>query len=79
MGVEFWTPMIDFFRERLLAGATISPGDLALVTLTDSPDEAAARIASCRVTHAEQIARHPRPAAALGEKRLPGPPRPVQS
>jgi len=44
MGVEFWTPMMDFLRERLLKEGTIAADDLALVTLTDSPDEAVAAI-----------------------------------
>ncbi|MCC6659485.1 MAG: TIGR00730 family Rossman fold protein [Phycisphaerales bacterium] len=68
MGVEFWTPMLGFFRERMLASGTISPADLDLVVLTDSPDEAAAHIASCRVAHADRISRCPKPAAVLGEK-----------
>ena len=40
MGREYWEPLYVFFRERLLARATISPGDIDLLTLTDSPDEA---------------------------------------
>jgi uncharacterized protein (TIGR00730 family) len=72
MGVEFWRPMLDFFRHRLVEAGTIGPEDLDVVTLTDSPDEAAARIASCRVTHAEQIKRHrpPKGARILGERTI---------
>lgn len=44
MGVEFWTPMIDFLRQRMLAEGTLSQADLDLITLTDSPDEAVAQI-----------------------------------
>jgi uncharacterized protein (TIGR00730 family) len=73
MGVSFWKPMMEFFRDRLIAGGTISPEDLDLVLLTDSPDEAAAKISSCRVTHAKQIARHPKPKAVLGERARPTP------
>ncbi|RMH14025.1 MAG: TIGR00730 family Rossman fold protein [Planctomycetota bacterium] len=40
MGVDFWTPMFDFLRDKLIAEATISPEDLDLFTLTDSVDEA---------------------------------------
>ena len=40
MGSEFWQPMRDFIRERLLTEGTIAPGDLDLVHVTDSPEEA---------------------------------------
>jgi len=41
VGKEFWKPLVeDVFRDRLLEEATISPGDLDLVMVTDSPDEA---------------------------------------
>jgi uncharacterized protein (TIGR00730 family) len=44
MGVEFWTPMMEFLRIRLLKEGTVGADDLALVTVTDSPDEAVAAI-----------------------------------
>ena len=40
LGSEFWRPMVDFFRERLVAEGTISPGDVDLMCVTDSCDEA---------------------------------------
>lgn len=40
MGSDFWRPMLDFFREGLIAEGTISPDDMDLVFLTDSIDEA---------------------------------------
>ncbi len=48
MGVDFWEPLFAFMRERLLAEGTVSPEDLDLLTLTDSVDEAMAKITAAR-------------------------------
>ncbi|MBY0112545.1 MAG: TIGR00730 family Rossman fold protein [Phycisphaerales bacterium] len=40
MGRDFWEPMLEFIRRRLEAGGTISPGDIDLISVTDSPEEA---------------------------------------
>lgn len=45
MGVDYWQPLMEFVRSRMIAERTISPTDLDLVFLTDSPAEAAERIA----------------------------------
>ena len=34
---SFWTPMLDWVRNRLLPLGMISPGDLELLSVTDSP------------------------------------------
>lgn len=44
MGVDFWKPMFDYLRGTFLNQGTISHGDLDLLTLTDSPEEAIAAI-----------------------------------
>ncbi len=44
MGSEFWDPMVRFFKERFLAEGTISPGDIDLIQITDSVEEAMAII-----------------------------------
>jgi uncharacterized protein (TIGR00730 family) len=41
---DYWEPMLDWIRERLLAEGMISPGDVELLHVTDSVDEAVARI-----------------------------------
>ena len=41
VGVEFWKPMVEFINNTLLHEGTISPKDLDLLHITDSPEEAA--------------------------------------
>src|SRR5690606_13648236 len=45
MGTEYWQPLLEFMRERLLAAATISPSDLDLFIVTDSVNEAIRAVA----------------------------------
>ncbi|WP_182899983.1 TIGR00730 family Rossman fold protein [Microbispora sp. H10830] len=40
MGVSFWSPLIDWIRDTLLATGKVSPQDVELVSVTDDPDEA---------------------------------------
>lgn len=41
VGTDFWKPLMDnVIRDRLLAEATISPKDLDLLYMTDSPERA---------------------------------------
>ena len=35
----YWQPLLDLIHERLLADGMISPQDLALLTVTDDPQE----------------------------------------
>lgn len=44
IGCEYWQPLIDFLRERPLAFHTIDAADLDRLYVTDSVEEAAARI-----------------------------------
>ena len=44
MGREFWRPLMDFFRDRLIAEATIDPDDAERIMLTDSAEEAVASV-----------------------------------
>lgn len=41
-GREFWTPLLGWLNDQVLADAYVSPPDLQLVQLTDDPDEAVA-------------------------------------
>lgn len=40
MGREFWTPLVDWFKNTLVTEGTISPDDLNLFKITDDIDEA---------------------------------------
>ena len=46
IGASFWEPMIDFFQSRMVAEGTISVGDLDLIHITDSIDDAMVQIMS---------------------------------
>ncbi len=42
LGVEYWKPLLEFLRERLVKAGTIDPADVDRMMITDSPSEAAA-------------------------------------
>lgn len=44
LGVDFWKPLVDVLRQRLLPAGTIDAADVALITVTDSPAEAVALV-----------------------------------
>jgi uncharacterized protein (TIGR00730 family) len=44
MPSEFWTPILNAFRDTLLARRTIDAADFSLLHVHDSPDEAVQRI-----------------------------------
>jgi uncharacterized protein (TIGR00730 family) len=46
MGREYWRPLTDFVRNRLLVEGTIDPGDEQRLQVTDSPEEAVELVAS---------------------------------
>ncbi len=72
MGTEYWTPLLDFMRTRLLDEGAISEGDLDLLIVTDSPEEAVHHIAHCAVRKFgfRWGLPRPRPHALLGEEKL---------
>ena len=39
VGSDYWSGLVDWFRERMLAEGKISPDDLDLFTVTDEPLE----------------------------------------
>ena len=51
MGSSFWSGLLDWLKETMLAAGNISPKDLDLFRITDDPEEAAALIASFYEKH----------------------------
>lgn len=49
VGRDYWTPLIDFLRERLLRHGMVEPEDLELVSLVDRPDEVLRALEACGV------------------------------
>ena len=43
----YWSPLLDWIRERLLPDGMISPDDLELLSVTDDTNEAVATIVEC--------------------------------
>jgi uncharacterized protein (TIGR00730 family) len=82
MGVDFWRPLFDLFRDSMIPEGTISPVDVERLFLTDSPEEAMGRIMSSCGDFG--LVWQPRPRWYLGESDLaaapaPGPSRPSRS
>ena len=51
MGQEYWKPLIDFVRNKMVHEGTISPEDLDGLLITDDPDEAADSVLDYGTTH----------------------------
>jgi uncharacterized protein (TIGR00730 family) len=47
LGSEYWTPLLDWVRGRVLADGMVSPEDLELLSVTDSIDETVETILEC--------------------------------
>lgn len=62
MGKDYWGPLVEFVRTRMLASGAISEEDLKLFVLTDSPEEATEIIRSKALENAQL-------AATMGPKR----------
>jgi uncharacterized protein (TIGR00730 family) len=68
MGVEYWSPLLDFFREMLLERGTIDPVDLALFRVTDSVDDLTQVLEGAIAANAAEWSRKPRRRRILGER-----------
>src|SRR3954463_1032743 len=61
VGTAYWAGMLDWFRESLLASGAIDEGDLAILKVTDDPDEV------CRIIRA-YAEKHATPDTAVIEQ-----------
>ncbi|RBY95964.1 TIGR00730 family Rossman fold protein [Blastococcus sp. TF02-8] len=52
IGTEFWSGLVGWIRERMIAEGTVSPGDLDLIVVTDDVAEAVAVIQEAEATRA---------------------------
>jgi uncharacterized protein (TIGR00730 family) len=55
VGLDYWGPMLDFIRTRMVAEGTISAEEALLLHPTDDLDEAAAIIERCQLANAELL------------------------
>jgi uncharacterized protein (TIGR00730 family) len=68
LGRDYWRPLTDFVRNRLLVEGTIDPGDAQILFTTDSLEEAVARVAEVGMRRfGLGYATRPRRSRALGE------------
>lgn len=74
MGTDYWSPIVTFMEETMIAQGTISREDFDLIYRTDSPEEAVARILEHGSPEEEKERRKeeaPRPRRWLGERESP--------
>ena len=64
MGRAYWKGLVDWFRSALLAEGKISPDDVDLMVITDSPEEAVRTIVDCYEHHCSTDGR---PSRRLGK------------
>ena len=53
LGTAFWAPLLNWLRTSLVAEGYVSPGDLDLITCTDSVSETVALIEAAAAAHAQ--------------------------
>ncbi len=56
-GSDYWQGLLDWLREVLLAEGKISPEDLELLVVTDSPEEVVRVIVDCHEKHCAEVER----------------------
>ena len=70
VGSEYWKGLTTWIRDTLLAEGKISPDDVDLVTITDSPEEAVRVVVDCYEhncsTTGRRDLRKPKPGTAEG-------------
>lgn len=67
MGVDYWSGMVDFMRDTLVARGTVDESDLNIFRLTDSLDEMVEELERSMAVNAPGWSESPRPKPILGE------------
>ena len=68
MGADYWRPLVDFLRDRSLAGGMIDAADLARIIVTDSAEEAMSIIQDAAAKRSVASRPRPTPSALLRER-----------
>jgi len=58
-GSSYWQGLVDWIRGTLMAEKKISPEDIGLLTVTDSPEEVVRIIVECRKASEQQVMAQP--------------------
>jgi uncharacterized protein (TIGR00730 family) len=61
---DYWGPLVEFMRERLLVERMISPDDVDLLHLTDDPEDAVGVVIDCYERRCAQVPAAPQKADA---------------
>ncbi len=61
---DYWEPLVEFMRKRLLAERMISPEDVDLLHLTDDPEDAVEVVVECYDKRCAQVPAAPQKADA---------------
>jgi uncharacterized protein (TIGR00730 family) len=61
IGTDYWGGMVDWIRARMLSEGKVSPDDMELLTVTDSPEEAVRVILASQAApdHPDDVPAHP--------------------
>jgi uncharacterized protein (TIGR00730 family) len=74
MGMDYWEPLLDFMRQRMVAGGTIVAEDLDRLLVTDDPQQAVRCILHIATRgFGLEYEPQPEPLWVLGERRRPVP------
>jgi uncharacterized protein (TIGR00730 family) len=68
MGVAYWSRLLEFIRGTLVRNKTVDAADTRLLTVTDSPEEAAATVERA-LRQYDKTWKGPKPSKVLGEKK----------
>lgn len=66
-GIEYWQPMLDFLKEKMVGGRTIDQADLDRFILSDDPVEIATKVRAVAMSHFGLTVKQPKPRWWLGE------------